>query len=176
MPRCPNCSYNLVFLEKRLRYKCAKCGRGFLQKLVENRDFRLWNRQLRGFGMGELMSEICLMEEEKQKKRELRKLNSTSRALKILFAGQGRRASASSEERRLREAEYNRKWRESNPEKVKILRRRYFEKYRGQRYSYLKAWRKANPAKSRLKERLSHWRTRQAKMALKTLKSTLKPA
>ena len=38
-----------------------------MQKLVENRAFRLWNNQLRGFGMRELMSEIGRMEEEKQK-------------------------------------------------------------------------------------------------------------
>ena len=94
-------------------------------------------------------------------------------ALKFLFAGQGRRPSASYEERRVREVEYNRKWRENNPEKVKILRRKYFEKHREQRYSYLKAWRRANPASSRLKQRLSHWRTRQAKIAQETLKSTL---
>ena len=112
------------------------------------------------------------MDEEKQKKRELREFNRISQGLRLLFVGQGRRTRASSEERRAREIEYNRKWRESNPEKVKILRKRYFEKHREQRYSYLKAWRKVNPAKSRLKERLSHWRTRQAKIALETLKST----
>ena len=72
----------------------------------------------------------------------------------------------------LKEVEYNRKWRENNPEKVKILRRTYLENHREQRYSYLKAWRKANPDKSRLKERLNHWRTRQAKIAQETLKST----
>ena len=173
MPHCPTCSYSLVFLEKRLRYKCAKCGRAFLRKFVENRDFRLWNRQLRSFEMRELMSEIGRIEEEKQKMAELRELKRTSQALRVLFVGQGRKISASSEERRVREVEYNRKWRENNPEKVKILRKRYLEKHREQRYSYLKAWRKANPSKSRLKERLSHWRTRQAKIALETLKSTL---
>ena len=138
IPHCPTCSYNLVFLEKRLRYECAKCGRAFLRKFVENRDFRLWNRQLRSFEMQELMFEISRMEEEKQKKRELRELNRISQGLRFLFAGQGRRPSASYEERRVKEVEYNRKWRENNPEKVKILRKRYLEKHREQRYSYLK--------------------------------------
>ena len=119
MPHCPTCSYSLVFLEKRLRYKCAKCGRAFLRKFVENRDFRLWNRQLRSFEMRELMSEIGRIEEEKQKMAELRELKRTSQALRVLFVGQGRKISASSEERRVREVEYNRKWRENNPEKGK---------------------------------------------------------
>lgn len=147
-----------------------------MQKFVENGAFRAWNSQLRGFGMRELMAEIGQIEVEKQKKREVKELNKISRGLRFLFAGQGRKTSASSEERRVKEVESNRKWRENNPEKVKILRRGYLEKHREQRYSYLKAWRKANPAISRLKERLNHWRTRQAKIALETLKSTLKVA
>ena len=126
--------------------------------------------------MRELMSEIGRIEEEKQKMAELRELKRTSQALRVLFVGQRRKTSASSEERRVREVEYNRKWRENNPEKVKILRRRYFEKHREQRYAYLKAWRRDNPTSSRLKERLSHWRTRQAKIARETLKSTLNVA
>ncbi len=47
MPTCPNCNYKLVFLENRLGYKCAKCGRLFLQKFIENRDFRIWNKYRR---------------------------------------------------------------------------------------------------------------------------------
>ena len=43
MPQCPKCSYKLVFLENRLKYKCAKCGRLFLQKSIENKDFQRWN-------------------------------------------------------------------------------------------------------------------------------------
>ena len=174
MPRCPNCSYNLVFLEKRLRYECAKCGMGFLRKFVENGAFRAWNGQLRIFGMRELMSEIGLMEEEKQKKRELSEFNRIGKGLRFLFAGQGRKASASSEERRLREVEYNRKWRENNPEKVKILRRRYLEKHREQRYSYLKAWRKANPAKFQTQGKVKPLENKAGqKIAQETLKSTL---
>ena len=170
MPHCPTCSYNLVFLERRLRYKCAKCGRAFLQKFVESRDFRLWNRQLRSFGMRKLLSEVGQIEVEKQKKREVKELNKISRGLRFLFAGRGRPASASSEERRVREVEYNRKWRENNPEKVKILRRRYLEKHREQRYSYLKAWRVSNLDKFRLNQRLAHWRRKQSEMTLEQLK------
>ena len=174
IPRCPNCSYDLVFLENRLRYKCAKCGRAFLRKFVENRDFRLWNRQLRGFGMRELMSEIGLMEEEKQKKRELTEFNKINRALRLLFTSpQRKRDSVTPEERKIREREHSQKWRENNPEKVKIMKRRYFEDHRTQTYAYLKGWRASNLDKSRLKQRLTHWRTRQAKMAQETLKSTL---
>ena len=44
MPRCPNCSYTLVLLEKRRKYKCSKCGKLFLRKEVESKDFRIYNK------------------------------------------------------------------------------------------------------------------------------------
>lgn len=47
MPRCPNCSYILVLLEKRGKYKCSKCGKLFLKKEIDDKDFREWNKQQR---------------------------------------------------------------------------------------------------------------------------------
>ena len=85
MPRCPNCSYKIVFLEKRLRYKCAKCSRVFLQKFIENRDFRIWNNHRRETEMQELLIEIKQLEEEKQRKKELRESNKIAKALRLLF-------------------------------------------------------------------------------------------
>lgn len=45
MPRCPNCSYILVLLEKRGKYKCAKCSKLFLRKEVESKEFREYNKR-----------------------------------------------------------------------------------------------------------------------------------
>lgn len=47
MSTCTNCSYNLVFLSHRQKYKCAKCSRLFKQKDLENREFRRWNERQR---------------------------------------------------------------------------------------------------------------------------------
>ena len=141
-----------------------------MQKLVENMDFRTRNNQLRSFGMRELASETARIEEEKQKKRELRELNRISRAMRLMFAGPPRkRAIATPEERKVREREHSQKWRENNPEKVKIMKKLYFEDHRTQTYAYLKGWRASNLDKSRLKQRLTHWRRRQARIALKEL-------
>lgn len=49
MAICPKCSYSLVLLPKRLRYKCAKCGGLYLQKPIEDREFRRWNEKQREF-------------------------------------------------------------------------------------------------------------------------------
>ena len=43
LPRCPNCSFALVLLEKRLKYKCGKCGKLYLQKEIDDKTVRQWN-------------------------------------------------------------------------------------------------------------------------------------
>jgi len=47
MPRCPNCSYILVLIERRRKYKCAKCGKLFPQKEIEEKEFQKWNERQR---------------------------------------------------------------------------------------------------------------------------------
>jgi len=47
MPRCANCNYELVLLEYRRKYKCAKCGRLFLQSEIDTKDFREQNKKER---------------------------------------------------------------------------------------------------------------------------------
>jgi len=49
MTVCPRCSYSLVLLKNRRRYKCAKCGGLYLQKPIEDREFRRWNEKQREF-------------------------------------------------------------------------------------------------------------------------------
>ena len=170
MPCCPNCSYKLVLLEKRLRYKCAKCSRVFLQQFIENRDFRIWNNHRRETEMQELLVEIKQLEEEKQKKKELRESNKIAKALRLLFNGSKPRLNLTPEERRIRKREYNKKWNENNPEKVRAMKRRQLENHREQRYTYLREWRISNLDKSRLKQRLTHWRRQQAKIAQEELR------
>ena len=47
MPKCPNCFYELVLLEYRRRYKCAKCGRVYLQHDTELKEFVEFNKRQR---------------------------------------------------------------------------------------------------------------------------------
>ncbi len=46
-PTCPKCYYPLVFLESRLRFKCPKCGKLFLKKEIETKEFVEWNKKQR---------------------------------------------------------------------------------------------------------------------------------
>jgi len=58
MTVCPKCSYSLVLLEKRRRYKCAKCGRLYMQKPIEDIGFRRWNEKQREFTREEAEKEL----------------------------------------------------------------------------------------------------------------------
>ena len=48
MQRCPNCSYALVLLERRGKYKCAKCGKLYPQKQIDDKEFREYNKREKG--------------------------------------------------------------------------------------------------------------------------------
>ena len=63
MPTCKNCGYELVLLERRLKYKYALCSRLYPQKEVETRDFRIWNQKQRENDLHNLR-----LEEEKMRK------------------------------------------------------------------------------------------------------------
>jgi len=165
MPQCPNCNYKLVFLEKKLRYKCAKCGRIFLQNFIENKDFRQWNKFQRDLEKHNLELEIKQIEEENLKKKKIRELNKIKKALRLLFNGFRPRLNLTPEQRKLRKKEYNKLWNENNPAKLKAMRRKRLERHREKIYIYLKKWRASNLDKSRLKQRLTYWRGQQAKLA-----------
>lgn len=47
MPKCPNCYYELVLLEHRAKYKCAKCGELFPQLEIDSKEFREQNKKER---------------------------------------------------------------------------------------------------------------------------------
>ena len=47
MSRCLHCGYLLVLLERRSKYKCAKCSRLYPQRLIDSNEFREWNKKER---------------------------------------------------------------------------------------------------------------------------------
>ena len=58
MPTCPNCSYNLVLLQHRNKYKCALCSRLFPQKEIDEREFRDRNKRQRILDIEDYKREI----------------------------------------------------------------------------------------------------------------------
>ena len=72
MSRCPNCSYLLVLIERRSKYKCAKCSRLWLQKLIDDRDFKEFNKKQRNLDKKEAEKERA-KEWQKNNKDKIRK-------------------------------------------------------------------------------------------------------
>lgn len=165
MPICPNCYYKLVFLQKRLKYKCAKCGKIFLQKFIENRDFQRWNKFQRQMDKNQFV--------ENFKKQWLK------------YKKQFQKPKLSSEEKKLKVREYSKKWQIKNKNKCRKACRRYYEKNREKILDCKKLYNKTardkikstkrdyrlkNIERTRLLARIGRWRVEQGKLVQQKLK------
>jgi len=156
MPQYPNCSYKLVLLEKRLRYKCAKCSRLFLQKYIENKDFQRWNIFQRELDKNNL-------ELEQKQIKDLIEERRIFRGLKLLF--KEKRIKLKPEERKQRKAETDRIWRGNNIERLRLNWKLWLAKNKDKKLAYLRLWRNNDQQKARLKQRLGYWRLQQARLS-----------
>ena len=77
MSRCPNCSYKLVLLSNRPKYKCALCSKLYTIKEIELKDFLEFNKNQR-------VSDIDFHEKETIKRNI--ELKSIKQQLKQLFS------------------------------------------------------------------------------------------
>ena len=76
MARCPKCSYQLVLLFNRSKYKCALCSKLYPQKEIENKEFRRFNE-------GKRLSDV--EDYQKQRKEELLRIKQLKKSVKQLF-------------------------------------------------------------------------------------------
>lgn len=104
MPRCPNCFYELVLLEKRRKYKCAKCSKLFPQKEIDANEFK-------GFSKREKILDKERTEKDIQEMKEL---------VKQL------KPKLSEKEKKIREKKYRKK----NSEKYNRIAREYWAKHK----------------------------------------------
>ncbi|MDP2907146.1 MAG: hypothetical protein Q8O03_04355 [Nanoarchaeota archaeon] len=78
MAVCPKCSYTLVLLQHRNKYKCALCSRLFPQKEIDDREFKEWNKRQRLQDAENY---------ERERKEKLAKMRELKRGMKHLFNG-----------------------------------------------------------------------------------------
>ena len=71
MPRCPKCSYKLVLLSNRPKYKCALCSKLYPEKEIELRDFLEWNKQQRTIEIEQFIQEELNKLKSKEENRAL---------------------------------------------------------------------------------------------------------
>ncbi len=156
MARCTKCSYLLMLLPKRSKYKCAKCSSLFPQIEIDNKEFREWNQRQR-------LHDIENIKPEKKPRKRL-----------------------SDEERKRRTKESAKRWRENNREKCRELSERSYYKNRDKILARKKIYRQEIKDKDRVRRkayrhkqinrtrqlaRIHWWRQKQKALALRELKN-----
>lgn len=169
MPTCPNCSFKLVLLPHRLKYKCALCSKLYPQKEIEDKSFRELNKRERKLDREKLEKELKKLQEGKLRKKQLRKIEKIKKEIRVLFNGH-RARNLTIEQKRKNKQKSNRKYNDKNPGKYREMKRRYLNKNREHIYNYLKQWRRNNLSESRIRQRVCHWRRKQRLLADQYLK------
>ena len=181
MPQCPNCSYKLVLLSSRPKYKCALCSKLYPKKEIEVKEFQEFNKRRR-------IEDAEIF--EKEHKECLARIREIKKSLRLLFNGFSKTPKG-----------YRKEYYEKNKEKIRQLskewrlRNREYDLNRKQEYrkknkeflnTKAKLKRQTNPEPERLKNRIwraknrdimrtygmiQHYRTKQRVLALQYLKN-----
>ncbi len=181
MPRCPNCSYILVLLEKRAKYKCSRCSRLYKQKLIEDKEFRELNKQQRDIDkrLHKKLGHIEWLKNNQEWGVKYRKQYYLKHREKILNYVK---------EYNLKNKEKIQDYRNKNKEKIRIAVKKHYYKNREQilankkiyrqlskqqDYEWRRSYRNKNRERTRLLTRISFWRQQQKKLALEMLEKQL---
>src|SRR3989338_2349971 len=130
MPRCPNCSYKLVLLSYRPKYKCALCSKLYPKKEIEVKEFREFNKRRR-------IEDI--ENYKKERKEHLARIKEIKKSLRLLFNGFSKTPK-----------EYRKEYYEKNKERIRQKNREFLN-------AKAKLKRQINPESERQSKRL--WRT-----------------
>lgn len=147
MPRCPNCSYKLVLLSSRPKYKCALCSELYPKKEIEVKEFQEFNKRRRTEDAERF---------DKEYKEHLARIKEIKKSLRLLFNGFSKTPK-----------EYRKEYYEKNKEKIRQLnkewrlRNREYDLKRKQEYA--KKNREILNAKARLRRQDNPEPERQSK-------------
>ena len=150
MPRCLNCSYILVLIEKRRKYKCAKCGSLFFKKYMEDKEFNSINKNQRKLDREKLFSKRVKLSEE-ERKRKLKEYN---------------------EKNRDRKSDYSNDYYERNRERLLALSKEHYKKVKERAYRVLKMYRKENYEITKYWARIRNLKVSQVNLAIQRLEDT----
>ncbi len=156
MSKCPNpdCSYELVLLEKRQRYKCARCGKLFSQKKIELKEFIENNKK----------------ERERSRKQHKKETHQNFRAKGII-------PKLIEELNNPQPPKTKEQYYEENKDKIIQQKREYRKNLSGQQKKEQnekrKARRYANIEATRLITRINYWRQQQKSLTLQYYENKL---
>ena len=135
MPHCPNCSYKLVLLSSRPKYKCVLCSKLYPKKEIEVKEFQEFNKRRRIEDAKSF---------EKEYKEHLARIKEIKKSLKLLFNGFSKTPK-----------EYRKVYYEKNQEKINQLNKEWRLRNReydlNRKQEYKKKNRELLNAKARLK-------------------------
>ncbi len=188
MPRCPNCNYLLVLLEHRRKYKCAKCGKLFPQREIEDKEFREFNKKRRAKAKKEAKREYRkLYVQENRERVNAWMRNYYNRNREKILAKSKEKRSQFSEREREKSKQSQAEWRENNREYYNQQKREYWannhehliekkkENYQRRRPQILKQqalYRQNNQTLSRIK----NLRDQQKHLSLRIFESNINKA
>jgi len=171
MIRCPNCFYELALLEKRRKYKCAKCGKLFPQKEIENKEFREWNKKRRKEERDKVNKELELRKQKRKRSKPLSKEEWEEWMRKKLEKSRKAQAKYREENRE----EYNAKKKDYwawNKKRLTEKRRENYEKRKPQISAQQKLYRENN----KVLRRINALRYEQKLLAVKMFEINLEKA
>ena len=134
MPRCPNCSYKLILLSSRTKYKCALCSRLYPKKEIEIKEFLEFNKRRR-------IEDINIY--EKERKENLIRIREIKKVLRLLFNGFSKTPK-----------EYRKEYYEKNKEKIRQLSKEWRLRNREYDLNRKQEYRKKNRDVIKVKEKL----------------------
>ncbi len=147
MNRCPNCSFALVLLERRRKFKCSKCRRLFSQKFIEDREFKEWNKRKR--------------EEDKDRYEYERKVLEVKRRKKY--------GDLRDKQKKLAEYRTLYYWRHRN--EILAYKKQYRQTAKERNNEYKRMYRAKNQDRVRLWSRIAYWRQKQKRLAVQTFEN-----
>lgn len=181
MPRCPNCSYKLVLLSSRPKYKCALCSKLYPKKEIEIKEFQEFNKRRR-------IEDAERFDKDYQE--HLARIKEIKKSLRLLFNGfsktpkEYRKEYYKKNKGKIRQL--SKEWRLRNREYDLKRKQEYRKKNRELLNTKAKLKRQTNPEPERLKNRIwraknrdmmrtygmiQHYRTKQKELALRYLEN-----
>ena len=161
MPTCPKCFYQLVLLEHRSKYKCAKCGKLFSQIEIDRKEFVERNKR-------ERKKDREAFYEKPQKQKKLSEYEKKQR-MKLTF-----------KKWYYKNLEKVRDYYQKNRERIIQQKKEYRKRLSGQRKKLdnkkRKARRYVNIDYTRANSRIEYWRRKQKELALKKLEFAMERA
>ena len=160
MPTYQNCNYELVLLP-RMKYKCFLCSKTYPKSLIENQEFRKWNK---------IQKELDIVKIDVEITQDLQKYRELKRSIKLLFKNLKKNYKYEIKDKDIYN-EIKRKLWNKHSENYNIKRKTRYNLNKAKILNYQKQWEIMNKHSHKLKRRLADLREQQKCLAVQFIKN-----